>query len=936
VLTALVRPTISSRIAGPVRIWVLVAALALLASIGYATILGPLGSFPAPVSLPWPVLAVCFAVAEIFVIHLEFRADSHSFSLNEVPLVIGLFFLSPGDLLLAQAVGAGSALVFHRRQPLLKLAFNLCNAAIGTSVAIIVFRGAFGLFELAIPSVDVLGPAAWGAAALAVLLTDQLVALNVLLAISLSQSSRVNRRHVITTGTAFALANTCLALAAVTLLWLHPVAVLLPLGLCGVLVVAYNAYAAELRKRKSIDLLVQSTRFAHESAEGDSVTRSLLSRARDMFVAEVAELTVFPQGSEPGTRIVLGPKDEYRRERVASLDPTQGVWTRVASEGRALRLARPISNPTLKSYYAGQGIRDLMAAPLRRDDRVIGEIMVANRRSDVMTFSSDDLDLFETLGNHASVSLQNGRLVDELRQQLAENRHQASHDALTDLPNRTLFHERLQQALAAGQPPAGVGVLVMDLDGFKEVNDTLGHHTGDLLLRQVAQRLLEVLGTDGMVARLSGDEFGILLTGVANPADALASARRILGALDRPFSIEELTLEVGASIGVATCPDHGSDDRTLVQRADVAMYLAKESRSGAEVYSPHRDQHSPARLALAGELRRAIDQGELLVLYQPKVDLHGRVLGAEALVRWQHPERGLITPDEFVPMAEQTGLIRPLTFHVLQQAVAQCRQWRDAGYDVHVAVNLSLRNLLDIELPDGVAAVLQRHALPASCLELEITESIVMADTARAEAVLARLHAMGIGVSIDDFGTGLSSYQRLQRLPVDELKIDRSFVAAMDGGGKAVMIVRSIIDLGHNLGLRVVAEGVETVAVWNQLRMLGCDLAQGYLISRPVSGAAVTEMLETAARRLDPRGDARPSEPMPSRYALTSPSPGEELPRDVMQPRPVGLVRNTFAGGHTVLSPRTDRRKPLPDAIRRSSGRPSPSGLPDVGRPPRV
>lgn len=887
-MTTLAQP-MSPRISHPARIWLLVTVLAVLSAVAYLTFILPIGRFPAPISIPWPLLAVCFGVAEVYVIHLEFRADSHSFSLNEVPLVLGLFFLDPGELILAQAVGAGSALLFHRHQPALKLAFNLANAAIGTVVAVLVFRGLFSVFEGFAPNANVLGPLGWTAVVAAVLAADQLVASNVLAAISLSQPGSVNKRQVITMGTAFALANTCLALVAVALLWLHPPSVVLPVVLCAVLILAYNAYAAELRKRKSMDLLVESTRIG-QSAEIDSVARNLLSKAREMFAAELAELWILTPDTGSGTHIAMGPGTEYRREWIAGIDHSDGVWSRIATQGRAVRLARPIEDEHWRKHYGDRGIRDLMAAPLRRGDLIIGQIMVANRQSDVVTFSSDDLDLFETLANHASISLQNGRLVDELRQQLAENRHQALHDALTGLPNRTLFRERLQLALAARRPDDSMAVLMMDLDRFKEINDTLGHHTGDLVLKEAARRLHAAAEGQGMVSRLSGDEFGFLLPSLSGGEEAMTRTKAILGALDAPFAVEEMSLELGASVGIAVCPDHGVDEETLLQRADVAMYLAKEAGTGVELYTSERDSYSPARLALSGELRRAIDEGELIVEYQPKFDQRQSIVGCEALVRWQHPERGLIAPDEFIPMAEQTGLIRQLTFFVLNEAIAQTRAWHDRGHLLHIAVNLSIRNLLDVELSHRLAAVLRRHGLPPCFLELEVTESVIMADTARAEAVLAQLHAMGIGLSVDDFGTGLSSYQRLQNLPVNEVKIDRSFVLAMGTDEKAAKIVRSIIDLAHNLGLRVVAEGVEDERAWERLRLLGCDLAQGYFFSRPVSGSALSTMLQPSGtrpdraekggwRRLPPRTSGR----LPAR-PLNAPAPGAASATSPLQP----------------------------------------------------
>jgi EAL domain-containing protein (putative c-di-GMP-specific phosphodiesterase class I) len=329
---------------------------------------------------------------------------------------------------------------------------------------------------------------------------------------------------------------------------------------------------------------------------------------------------------------------------------------------------------------------------------------------------------------------------------------------------------------------------------------------------------------------------------------ACAVAGRLCDALEEPFVLHGLTVHLEASLGIAMHPDHGNDVETLVQHADVAMYVAKSSTSSYELYDSRHDSHSAGRLALLGELRQAIDNDEFVLHYQPKASLsNGQVAGVEALVRWMHPERGMVPPDEFIPLAEQTGVIKPLTAWVLDAALAQCRAWRDGGLDLTVAVNLSVRNLLDAHLPDSIAALLRRHELPPSALELEITESTIVADQVRALDVLTRLNGMGIGLSVDDFGTGYSSLAYLKDLPVSELKIDRKFVNNMTEDGDDAFIVRSTIDLGRNLGLQVVAEGVETEAVWDQLALLGCDVAQGYYLTRPLPAADLTEWL--AVRR---------------------------------------------------------------------------------------
>jgi diguanylate cyclase (GGDEF)-like protein len=422
---------------------------------------------------------------------------------------------------------------------------------------------------------------------------------------------------------------------------------------------------------------------------------------------------------------------------------------------------------------------------------------------------------------------------------LSENR--ALHDVLTGLPNRALFQDRVDRALSAAQRNGTRPVvMLLDLDKFKEVNDTLGHHRGDELLKLVGPRIAAVLRSSDTVARLGGDEFAVLLPTAPDAEAGAEVGQKILQTLEEPFRVDDADLEIGASLGIACFPEHGEDVDTLMQRADMAMYVAKGTRSGQELFDVVSGRADP--LAIVGDLRRGMSDGELGVLYQPKVDLlTGEVRGAEALVRWEHPLRGLVMPGSFVGHAEHTGLIRPLTLHVLDAALSQVGQWRSAGLDMTVAVNLSMRSLLDRALIEDVEALLSKWSVPAQALELELTESTIMADPQRALEILAALHGLGVGLSIDDFGTGYSSLGKLKQLPVDEIKIDRSFVVGMAKDHSDATIVRSTIDLARNLGLRVVAEGVEDRGVCEQLAALGCDLGQGYYFSRPLEGPALAE-----------------------------------------------------------------------------------------------
>ena len=415
---------------------------------------------------------------------------------------------------------------------------------------------------------------------------------------------------------------------------------------------------------------------------------------------------------------------------------------------------------------------------------------------------------------------------------------EASSDPLTGLPNRRLFNDRIEQALATARREGhSLTVMLIDLDRFKEVNDALGHHFGDLLLQQVSARLREVVRESDTVARLGGDEFAILLPRVRDREAAVDVAEKVRRAIGAPLAVKEgLVLEVEASVGIALFPQHGPGAAELLRRADVAMYVAKATRSGQVVYSTDHDQGNVERLSLVAELRRAIDEQELVVHYQPKVDLNtGEMKGVEALVRWQHPQRGFLGPDQFIPMAEHTALIKPLTLFVLERALTDCRRWEEDGISVSVSVNLSANHLMDAGLPDEVAGLLSAAGLDPGRLELEITETALMAEPARALEVLRGLSELGVVLSIDDFGVGYSSLNYLKKLPIDVLKIDRSFVMNMELSPEDAMIVRSTIELARNLGLRTVAEGVESIIVMERLRALGCDLAQGFYLSRAIS-----------------------------------------------------------------------------------------------------
>jgi diguanylate cyclase (GGDEF)-like protein/PAS domain S-box-containing protein len=514
-----------------------------------------------------------------------------------------------------------------------------------------------------------------------------------------------------------------------------------------------------------------------------------------------------------------------------------------------LLISDTLTDPRInRKLQARTGDHSLICVPLFAGEEPVAALNVMGCDPD-RRLGEEERQTLELLAVALSAAVSRAA-EDEAKQRLLEqselNEYQALHDALTGLANRTLYRDRIERAIrAARREGKHLAVVMMDLDRFKEINDSLGHAAGDTVLVELGLRLEQSLRDSDTVARLGGDEFGLLLPSVEMPEGVLAAMDRVRAELGRPVLVEGLPLVIEGSIGIAVFPEDGDDVDTLIKHADVAMYHAKEKNAGFAFYDPSCVRHDASRLTLVGELRRALERNELVLHYQPKAFLaDGQVRSVEALVRWQHPVRGLVPPDDFIPLVQQTGLIKPLTRYVIDAALRQAREWNTQGWDLSVAVNLSTRNLLDVEFPDQVAQLLERHGVSADRLELEITESTMLEDPPRTRVILERLSEMGIRLSIDDFGTGYSSLAYLKRLPVDEIKIDRSFVMNMDEDEDDATIVRSTIDLGRNLGLEVVAEGVESGPIWDRLTALGCTVAQGYYLSRPLPADELTPWLE--------------------------------------------------------------------------------------------
>jgi diguanylate cyclase (GGDEF)-like protein len=542
----------------------------------------------------------------------------------------------------------------------------------------------------------------------------------------------------------------------------------------------------------------------------------VLDQVRDQLRAGMAELIV---AEAPGVV-------RYRSDGVGAMSTIRGElvesdrWIEAALRGR----------PTM---HDPDGAVRAMAVPVSIGGRDAA-LAVAKSLPDSGGFGEDRLHLLEALANHAGIALMKANLVERLKREVSEKEYLALYDPLSGLPNRRHFHTLVDGLLEQAAETA-LAVFVLDIDRFKEMNDALGHETGDALLVEIAHRLREHVAGRGVVARMGGDEFAVLLPVESSPEPSAAEAADLAAVIEGGMTLGPLTLHARASIGVALAPSHGTDAQSLVRHADVAMYAAKQRHAGIQVYDPTTDRNTPQRLARIADLRQAVERGDLLVAFQPKADpASGAVVGAEALVRWCHPSDGLISPEEFVPLAEHSGLIRPLTAHVLETALRHRAGWERDGHRLGIAVNLSPNSLSDDALLDLVSRLLAQTATRPSALTLEITEGAVMTDPASSLATLAKLHALGVKLSIDDFGTGYSSLSRLRRFPIDEVKIDRSFVQRLASDQRDRALVRSAIQMGHALDLTVVAEGVEDAETMDFLAGIGCDTVQGFHISRPL------------------------------------------------------------------------------------------------------
>ena len=799
--------------------------------------------------IPILFFVLAFAATELVSVHLESRGEAHALTFSEIPFVAGLLFAAPEELLAARVLSGLFVLAIVRRQSWHKLLFNLSLFAAEIAIGTAVYRELVG-------SSDPASVAGWPPAFVALLAASFLDFASVTVAISI-YSGWPGRRLVATVlmfGGISCLANSSTGLAVSISVWDRSYTGVLIVAVVAALFALYRAYMGLTERHKNLETLHDFTRSLGDAVEIEELEEAVGSGAREILRGEHVALLLPPvRDGVPATRLLMRNDDVVR----AKVSPTQlAADLQLLLPQNEARLFLP--GQPLPGWLGEIGVKDAAIVPLTNDGVTVGAMVVANRLTEVSSFVDDDLRLFETLANHANVALANGRLVATLQHDAQEKAHQALHDPVTGLPNRTMLHERVDQAISgARRSELGVALLFVDLVTFKEVNDTLGIATGDRLLVEVRDRIEALLPQRAQLARFTGDQFAVLVQDVSDHGAVLSLAEVVLSEFDSPFTSGDVSLVLGANIGVAMYPEHAATAELLLQRADAATYRARQEGSGIEVYAAETDPYAPRRLALAADLQEALDADEVDVYVQPKLSLSdGMVVGAEALVRWDHPRLGFLAPDQFIPAAEHTGVIRQLTLYVVRNALAQCRSWRDAGLDLNVSVNLSARNLFDTHLVEDIGEAIETAGVPASVLTLELTESTVMGESHRSKLVLDGLQNLGVRLSVDDFGTGYSSLTHLRSLPVTELKIDKSFVMTMTVNDQDAVIVRTLVELGRSLGLRTVAEGVESGDAQELLRSFGCDEAQGYLFSRAVPAEQfVLWLARQDVRRIDLGGD---------------------------------------------------------------------------------
>jgi diguanylate cyclase (GGDEF)-like protein len=776
----------------------------------------------APHVSPWRIalLACLLPLSEAALLHVRLGGDSLSFTWGEACVLVGFAAVSPSWLIVLAGPCVFTVHLLKRRG-VMKATFNAASFTISSSAAALVLVGLRG------------GPYSvsevWDALALSIGVLVFSLASAVLTSCVVAVAQGVAVRTVLRQNAhMLLLVYVGNLVCAGGVLYLNERSSSALLALPPLMIGVYLVYRGYLRASQERDVWRQLEAAARELNQLDEqrVAERVVARAKELLRANDVELVLFASGTRrPRTYVLDGDELICRGLTSATLSLNESGTTTILERPPAGSKRQPIT---------------ILATRLDGPDEALGYLRLAFNGH--IQLNKREQQVLTTFAHAVAATLLNVAMHDSVQAEALKHAHEASHDYLTGLANRVKLNERTRECLDAAD--GCTALLLLDLDHFKEINDTLGHAAGDLLLQEVALRLRGAVRDEDLVARLGGDEFAVLLTGLPSPQDAAPVADAILKRLAEPVNYQGLHLPIEGSIGIACHPADATDANELFRRADVAMYQAKTDRGSWLRYDNLRDDSSLERLSLVSELRTAIDEHQLVVHYQPQIDLaSGLVIGAEALVRWNHPVRGLLQPGAFVGVAEQSGLVQPFTLRVLELAVAECVSWPTSPAPLSVAVNVGARSLMDTRLPDDIASVLAKHGLAPDRLVLEITETTATSELEVVEEVLGRLRRLGVQISVDDFGTGYSSLAFLQRTAVHELKVDRSFVAGMLVNDNDLALVRATVSLAHSLGARAVAEGVESQALAVALTSMGCDVAQGFHLGRPMPAEQLRSLL---------------------------------------------------------------------------------------------
>ena len=784
----------------------------------------------------WLLLIAVFAVGESTVVHFELRQQTVSWTVTEIPLVIGLLVFGPLPTLIARALIIAIVLAIDRYS-VVKIVFNVAIAITEVAAAGWILH-VFGFTEVSEPST-------WFGIIVTLLATGALGIGCIALAI-LATEGRISQRFWSTLAVPqlfLAPATATVGVIVLILLEISPWAGLLAAFMLGLFVLLYRRYAAAAQDRRSLAEVFDFAQMVQNAGSDSDGERVILEAVREKFNAARAALWI-PSHLDQGPRS-LAVAGDGATSYPGPDDPEDVIRLRTTADQRARLVVRGRASPDELTGLRRRGVTELLGVPLETETAEAGYLEVCDRNGDVLQFTATDVELMQSLATHVAASVRQRQLQDKIR-------YDAAHDQVTDLPNRFWLTATIDAYLATDRVRRRLALLVAEIDGFAQVNETLGHAAGDEFLQVIATSITEHAPADATVARVGGAQFALVLPDV-NVVQAEREATRLCRAVSNRVQVAGLQLSAELTVGVAVAPMHGSSAGLLIQRADVAVLAARTAGQVTATYSPAMDEQSLRRLQLGAELPDAIDSSEISVFFQPIVGAKaGEIAAVELLSRWTHPQLGSVTPDEFIPLAERIGQITPLTRRVLRTGLQRCQAWLDEGVLISIAVNLSAQSLVEPGFVDEVSDTLAMHHFPPKLLTFEITEGSVIGDELALPA-LNQLHELGVRLSIDDFGTGYSSLSYLRRLPIDEVKIDKSFVLSLSTDPETNTIARSIIDLAHDLGLRVVAEGVEDELTRDLLTNMNCDFLQGYLVSRPLSEPNLSGWLiaRTASRPVD-------------------------------------------------------------------------------------